>query len=62
MDLNKDGINDIKVSKKGKYVRMGGGFIECNSIDVKGKTAETLDGKNFSGKKMTLRNKCTVIP
>ena len=26
---------------------MGGGFIECNSIDVKGKTAETLDGKKL---------------
>lgn len=47
IDLNKDGINDIKVSKNGKYVRKGGKFIKCRSIDGKEKTAEILDGKKL---------------
>ncbi len=47
MDLNKDGINDIKVNKKGKYVRSGGKFIKCQSIHAAEKKAETLDGKKL---------------
>ena len=58
IDLNKDGINDIKVSKKGKYVRRGGKFIKCRFIDGNEKTAETLDGKKLFWKENDFVSDC----
>ena len=51
LDLNKDGINDIKITETGKFVRSGANFILCKSIDGKRKIAETADGKKLIWKR-----------